>query len=105
MSWIHIRRDTKFVKIQITRTPFNSDCSYWALRNSKYSAYPLQISKLYKSQDGICLMCNHHFDTLSKLEVDHAVFRALGGKDAHSNLQLLRESWDLKKTAADKLEI
>ena len=102
MSWIHSR---KFVKIQGTRTPFDSDHSYWALRNSKYSAYPLRISKLYKSQDGICPMCKHHFDTFSKLEVDHVVPRALGGKDTYSNLQLLHESCHLKKTAADKLEI
>ena len=49
MSWIHSR---KFVKIQPIRSPFDSDHSYWAGRNSKYSAFPLRVSKLYKEQNG-----------------------------------------------------
>ena len=102
MSWI---RSRKFVKIQGVRTPFDSDHAYWALRNSKYSAYPLRVSKLYKEQNGICLMCKQHFDTFSKLEVDHIVPRALGGKDIYSNLQLLHKDCHLNKTVADMLSI
>lgn len=37
--------------------------------------------------------------------MDHIVPKALGGKDDSLNLQLLHQSWDLKKTAADKLSI
>jgi len=102
MHWI---RSRKFVKIQTTRSPFDSDHAYWALRNSNYSAYPLRLSKLYKEQNGICNICKKYFDTFSKIEVDHILPRALGGKDTYSNLQLLHESCHLKKTAADKLEI
>ena len=102
MSWIHSQ---KFVKIQTTKSPFDSDHAYWALRNSKYSAYPLQISKLYKVQGGICPLCNNYFDTFSKLEVDHIVPKALGGKGVYSNLQLLHKDCHLKKTAADMVSI
>ena len=102
ISLFHSR---KFVKKEGTRTPFDPDHPYWALRNSKYSAYPLRMSKLYKPQDGISPICKHHFDTFSKLEVDHILPRALGGKDLYSNLQLLHESCHLKKTAVDKLSI
>lgn len=102
MTWIYSR---KFVKIQGTRSPYDSDHPYWALRNSKYSAYPLRVSKLYKEQNGICNICKNHFDTFSKLEVDHILPRALGGKDRYSNLQLLHESCHLKKTNADKIAI
>ena len=102
MQWIHSR---KFVKIQGVRSPFDSDHPYWTLRNSRYSRYSLKVYKLYKVQKGICPMCKYHFDTFSKLEVDHIVPRALGGKDLYSNLQLLHESCHLKKTAADKLSI
>ena len=102
MQWIHSR---KFVKIQGVRSPFDSDHAYWTLRNSRYSGYSLKASKLYKVQKGICPMCKYHFDTFSKLEVDHILPRALGGKDLYSNLQLLHESCHLKKTAVDKLSI
>lgn len=102
MYWIHSQ---KFVKIEGTKSAFDSDHPYWALRNSKYSAYPLRVSKLYKFQNGICTICKGNFDTFSKLEVDHIVPKALGGKDVYSNLQLLHESCHLKKTAADKIPI
>ena len=102
MSWIHKR---KFVKIQGRKSPFDSDHSYWAVRNSKYSAFPLQVKKLYKEQKGICNICKKHFDTFSKLEVNHIIPRALGGKDVYSNLQLLDKDCHLNKTNADMLFI
>lgn len=102
MYWIHSR---KFVKIQGTKSPFDSDYPYWATRNGKYSAYSLQVPKLYKAQDGVCPLCKKYFDTFSKLEVDHIVPRVLGGKDQYSNLQLLHKDCHLKKTIADMLSI
>ena len=102
MSWILHR---KHVKIQGTRSPYDSDYAYWASRNSKHSAYPLRISKLFKLQNGRCTICNQPFDTFSQLEVDHIVPKALGGRDFYNNLQLLHESCHLKKTAVDKQEI
>ncbi len=47
----------------------------------------------------------HHFDTFSKLEVDHIVPRTLGGKDQYSNLLLFHKECHLKKTAPDMLSI
>ena len=102
MHWIHSR---KFVKIQPIKSPFDSDHAYWALRNSKYSAFPLRVSKLYKEQNGICNYCKKHFDTFSKVEVDHTIPRALGGKDVYSNLQLLHQDCHLNKTNADMVSI
>ena len=102
MSWIYKK---KFVKIQGRKSPFDSDHSYWAVRNSKYSAFPLQVKKLYKEQKGFCNICKKHFDTFSKLEVNHILPRALGGKDVYSNLQLLDKDCHLNKTNADMLFI
>lgn len=102
MSWVHSR---KFVKIQGKKSPFDSDKAYWATRNSKLFGYSFRASKLHKVQGGVCTICKRHFDGFSKLEVDHIVPRALGGKDAYSNLQLLHESCHLKKTAADMILI
>ena len=102
MSWVHSR---KFVKIQGKKSPFDSDKAYWATRNSKHFGYSLRASKLHKVQGGVCTICKRHFDAFSKLEIDHIVPRALGGKDAYSNLQLLHESCHLKKTAADMILI
>ncbi len=102
MSWVHSR---KFVKIQGKKSPFDSDNAYWATRNSKYSGYSFRVSKLCRAQGGVCTICKHYFDAFSKLEVDHIVPRALGGKEVYSNLQLLHESCYLKKTANDRILI
>ena len=63
MFWIHSQ---KFVKIQGTKSAFDFDDAYWGKRNSKYSAYPLRVGKLYKVQDPVCLLCNYHFETFFK---------------------------------------
>ena len=102
MSWIHKR---KFVKIQGKKSPFDSDQKYWAYRNSKYSAFPLRVGKLYKEQKGRCNICKKHFDTFSKVEVNHIIPRPLGGKDVYSNLQLVDKDCYLNKTNADMLFI
>ena len=99
MVWVQSR---KWVKIQGIRSPYDSDHAYWALRNSKYSAYPLPVSTLYKRQEGRCTLCHFPFDSFSRLEVDHIIPKSSGGKDEYSNLQLLHEGCQVEKTAADR---
>lgn len=94
---------TKHVKIKGMESPFSMS-HYWALRNAKYSPYPLRVQTLLKRQKNRCSKCQGEFTAFDSKtwEVDHRRPRWAGGKDEYDNLQLLHETCHKQKTAKDK---
>lgn len=86
-----------YVKVKGGTSPFNHDQIYWAQRLTKNNTYNTRTTLLLKKQKGICCWCKNQFEYDDILEVDHIIPRALGGKDAYLNLQLLhRHCHDIK---------
>jgi RNA-directed DNA polymerase len=52
-----------------------------------------------------CALCKQNVSELDKLEADHLIPRALGGKDEYKNLQLLHLHCHVKKTKGDLILI
>mmetsp|Transcript_23109 Transcript_23109/g.64266 ORF Transcript_23109/g.64266 Transcript_23109/m.64266 type:complete len:589 (+) Transcript_23109:784-2550(+) len=102
LSWIS---SSKWVKVKTTKTPFDGDHVYWALRMASYNRLPTRVSKLLKLQKGFCLYCQNSFTMDSIMEVDHIQPRALGGKDTYANLQLLHRHCHVRKTRTDIIAI
>nr|ALO20869.1 putative reverse transcriptase [Chlamydomonas nivalis] len=98
ISWV---KSCKHVKILGSRSPFDGDNVYWAIRNLKYSNLPVRVKRLLKSQKGKCTICKKKFTVLDKMEVDHITPTFKGGKDRYDNLQLLHVQCHVNKTAAD----
>lgn len=99
LTWI---KSKKWIKVKGTKSPFDGDHVYWAVRMASYNKLPLRVSKLLKSQKGMCPYCQTRFLIDSKMEVDHIQARALGGKDTYNNLQLLHRHCHIQKTRTDQ---
>jgi RNA-directed DNA polymerase len=87
----------RHTKVQGARSPFDGDLVYWGKRMSSHPELSLRVAKLLKSQSGKCGLCELNFKYGDMWEVDHVIPTSRGGKDVHSNLQLLhRHCHDLK---------
>lgn len=102
LSWIS---SSKWVKVKTTKSPFDGDHVYWATRMASYNRLPTRVSKLLKSQKGLCPYCRTRFNLESVMEVDHIQPKALGGKDTYANLQLLHRHCHIRKTRTDIVAI
>jgi RNA-directed DNA polymerase len=89
------------VKVKGTKTPYDGDWSYWATRMGRHPQVGTMTGKLLKKQQGKCNWCNLYFGSEDKLETDHILPRAKGGKDQLANLQLLHKHCHHQKTAVD----
>lgn len=98
LSWI---KSKKWVKVRGTKSPYDGDHVYWAVRMASYNRLPTRVTKLLKLQNGMCPYCQTAFHIESVMEVDHIQPRALGGKDTYNNLQLLHRHCHVKKTRSD----
>jgi len=98
LSWM---KSKKWVKVKDTKSPFDGDHVYWAVRMASYNRLPTRVTKLLKLQKGICPYCHIAFQIESVMEVDHIQPRALGGKDTYNNLQLLHRHCHVAKTRSD----
>jgi len=98
LSWI---KSKKWVKVRDTKSPYDGDHVYWAVRMASYNRLPTRVTKLIKLQKGICPYCHTAFQIGSVMEVDHIQPRALGGKDTYNNLQLLHRHCHVMKTRSD----
>ena len=98
LSWISSK---KFIKIQGSKSVYDGDGIYWALRNPRYSLFSYRKTKLLTLQKGFCPFCKHKFVVGDAMEVDHIVPRSKGGADKYVNLQLLHRHCHLKKTKED----
>jgi len=102
LTWIKFK---KWIKVKGTKSPFDGDNIYWAVRMISYKRLPTRVSKLLKLQKGFCPYCRTRFYLDSVMEVDHIQPKALGGKDIYANLQLLHQDCHVRKTRTDKVAI
>ncbi|MEY3866956.1 MAG: hypothetical protein RLZZ338_847, partial [Cyanobacteriota bacterium] len=96
---------SKYVKVKGNASPFDGNFIYWSQRLGKHPELPIRVATLLKNQKGVCPHCGHSFRDGDKMEVDHIIPRAIGGKDEYKNLQLLHRHCHQKKTASDLKEI
>ena len=99
LTWI---KSKKWIKVKGTKSPYDGDHVYWAVRMASYNRLPTRVSKLLKLQKGKCPYCQTGFQLDSVMEVDHITPRALGGKDIYNNLQLLHRHCHVSKTRTDQ---
>jgi RNA-directed DNA polymerase len=91
----------RHTKVKGTVSPYNGDWNYWSKRRGEYPGTPSRVSKLIKKQKGKCTHCGLNFTSEDLLEVDHIIPKSKGGRDTHSNLQLLHRHCHDTKTASD----
>ena len=65
--------------------------------------YRSHKSRLYRNQDGKCVLCNGQFN-YENMEIDHITPRSRGGSDAVENLQLLCRQCNRRKSARSQSE-
>lgn len=99
LVWI---KSKKWIKVKGTKSPFDGDHLYWAVRMASYNRLPTRVSKLLKQQKGVCRYCQTRFQFDSSMEIDHIQPIALGGKDTYNNLQLLHRHCHVSKTRNDR---
>ena len=102
LSWM---KSKKWIKVKGTKSPFDGDHVYWAVRMASYNKLPTRVTKLLKQQKGICPYCQTRFQFDSRMEVDHIQPKALGGKDTYNNLQLIHKHCHVNKTRNDREKI
>ena len=103
--WKHAETSiVRHIKVQSKRSPFDGDWIYWSSRLGQFPDISLRVTKLLKRQKGKCNWCGLYFRNGDVLEVDHKIPKALKGKDAYYNLQVIHKHCHDIKTAED-LEI
>lgn len=107
---VHLKRlqwipSVKHVKVQDIRTPYDGNLSYWTLRLRKYLIVNSRELFLLKKQKGLCTHCGKPFLVGQRIQVDHVIPKALGGKDIYSNLRALHLECHQVKTVIDRKEI
>ncbi|NEP46951.1 MAG: group II intron reverse transcriptase/maturase, partial [Okeania sp. SIO2H7] len=88
-------------KVKGHSSPYDGNTLYWATRRGKHPETSVTVAKLLQKQKGKCASCGLHFQPEDKIEVDHRIPKALGGKDEYKNLQLLHRHCHDTKTADD----
>lgn len=91
----------RHVKVRGTRSPYDGDWVYWSKRSSGYKGVSRRVAVMTNRQRGRCRWCRLWFHPDDLTEVDHIIPRALGGRDAYHNLQLLHMRCHAEKTAQD----
>jgi RNA-directed DNA polymerase len=95
---VHLVRHSKIRK---DKNPFDGDWVYWATRMGRHPELTDRVARLLQKQQGKCPWCGLYFKDGDKLERDHIIPRALGGKDAYVNWQILHRHCHDRKTAGD----
>ncbi len=99
-SEVEIKRH---VKVKGNKSPYDGDWIYWTARIGKHPEVSTRTANLLKKQKGKCTVCGLNFSEGDKLEVDHIIPKALGGKDEYKNLQLLHRHCHDTKTRFDSI--
>ena len=88
----------RHIKVKGEKSPYDGDWAYWTKRMSNgYGGIPTKVASLMKRQKGKCAHCGQYFTSEDLWEIDHIQPKVNGGKDYHSNLQLLhRHCHDIK---------
>ncbi len=88
-------------KVNSDSSPYDGQTYYWAARRGKHPETSATVAKLIQKQKGKCAICGLHFQPEDKIEIDHLVPKAIGGKNEYKNLQLLHRHCHDIKTAKD----
>jgi RNA-directed DNA polymerase len=100
--WNHAETPiVRHVKVQSNRSPYDGDWIYWSTRLGRFPEISTRVSTLLKRQKGKCTWCGLYFRNGDLLEVDHKIPKALKGKDAYYNLQVIHRHCHDIKTADD----
>ena len=98
LSWI---QSMKYIKVQESRSIYDGNEIYWALRTDKHAILSTRVKNLLQKQKSYCNMCNVKFTPEDEIEVDHIVPLSHNGRDEYKNLQLLHRECRIRKTKKD----
>lgn len=91
----------RHIKVKENASPYDGNLVYWSIRMGKHPECPKHIAKLLKEQNGKCAWCDLHFKDGDLIGTDHKIPTSKGGKNEHSNLQLLHRHCHDQKTVND----
>ena len=77
------------VKVKGTASPFDGNLVYWSKRLRTHPLVTSRVALLLRLQGGRCAGCGRFLTDQDRLEVDHLLPRAAGGRDDLPNLRLL----------------
>ena len=92
----------RFVKVKGTKSPYDGDFLYWALRLNNHPVISGNVVKMLKRQKGRCSICKLPFFPTDLIERDHIIPLSKGGTHKMNNFQLLHSHCHKQKTAIDK---
>ena len=92
----------RFVKVRDTKSPYDGDFLYWALRLNNHPVISGNVVKMLKKQKGRCNMCKLPFFPTDLVERDHIIPLSKGGTHKMNNFQLLHSHCHKNKTAIEK---
>ena len=99
----HVERPIRrHAKVQARRSPYDGDEVYWSTRRGHYPGVSTRVSTWLKRQAGKCRHCGGYLKADDVLEVEHIIPRAVGGRDASTNWQLLHRYCHVAKTARER---
>ena len=91
----------RHVKVQGARSPYDGDWVYWSRRVGRHPDVPPRVATLLKQQHGQCRECRGYLRHGDKMEVDHIIPKAQGGRGTRDNLQRLHRQCHDRKTARE----
>jgi len=91
----------RHIKVKGNKSPYDGDWVYWVKRRGHQPGLPKRTARLIKQQVGKCTACGLYFSNEDKLEIDHIIPKAHGGKDGYDNWQLLHTHCHHRKTAQE----
>ena len=77
------------VKVKGTASPFDGNLVYWSKRLRTHPLLTSRVALLLRLQGGQCASCGRFLTDQDRMEVDHLLPRAVGGRDDLPNLRLL----------------
>jgi RNA-directed DNA polymerase len=103
---IYVRGHTQthsqdYIKVRGNASPYDGNLLYWAKRLKQHPLLDNERAKLLKAQQWQCPHCGLYFTDGDRLEVDHAIPTALGGKDDITNKSVYHRHCHDEKTARD----
>ena len=91
----------RYVKVKGNKSPYDGDWLYWSNRNRQQPGTPKRITTLLHRQKGRCTQCGLYFRAENKLQLDHIIPTAQGGRNGYINWQLLHAHCHHHKTAQE----
>ena len=100
---VHVERPIRrHVKGQARRSPYDGDEVSWSTRRGPDPGVSTRGATWLKRQAGQCRHCGGYIKAEDVLEVDHIIPRAVGGREAYTNWQLLHRYGHVAKTARER---